>query len=93
MLEKYSKYLIPLSRDFPYHIYENFNLTIEKTRLIDKTWKERLLSWKPWIKTKTEIYREPDPNIYVGKFGPYDECCIVCHPTMVYKIKQEWHKL
>jgi hypothetical protein len=56
---------------------------------IDKTWKERLLSWpwKPWIKTKIESKEVPDEEqIYHDKINNV----IYCHPIIAQKIKERY---
>lgn len=48
-------------------IVENASLTVSRVR--DRTWRERLLSWpwRPW--QKAVVWSEPDPNYYMMDTG------------------------
>lgn len=68
-------------------IIEDIHLAMPVTTTVDRTCRERLLSWpwKPWIKTKKVTEKYPDPNVYtVGEL-------IICHPAVALRIKREFH--
>lgn len=60
-------------------------LTVEREEIERRSWKERLFSWPwvPWVKEKTVVYRDPDPNFYYdGDFVVY------CHPAMAAQLRE-----
>jgi hypothetical protein len=59
-------------------IIQDSNLVKITTKTVERTWKERLLSWpwRPWKSTKAITIEEPDMDYYVIAQG-----VIVCHPT------------
>ena len=69
--------MIPLPTGRP--IIESPFVTVLETRVVKRTWRERLLSrpWRPWQATKEIGVRVPDPQLYfVGSV-------IVGHPATV----------
>lgn len=59
---------------------------------IERTWKERLLSWpwKPWIKTRTEsipaVYEVRNPSQGMFSIGPSH--FLVAHPQKLKELKE-----
>ncbi len=73
---------------FGISIIETNYLVKEIQIAVNKTWKERLLSWpwKPWIKTKIKIEYVPDEEtVYHDKINNI----IYCHPIVAQRIKKQ----
>lgn len=69
----------------------NPHLTIASgTKLVDRTWKERLLTtpWRPWKSKKEVTNYLPDPNAYF-----INSRIVAIHPTTLNVLKNELEAL
>jgi hypothetical protein len=78
-----------------YQIITSPLLVDQKQELVKRSWKERWfeLPFRPWQKTKVEIYYVPKKEYYILE----KQKTIVCHPEMarqlkeaIYNMNNEW---
>jgi hypothetical protein len=69
-----------------FKIVENNLMVDQKQKLVKRSWKDRLhgLPFRPWQKTRVEIYYVPKKEYYIME----KEGVIVCHPEMARKFKE-----
>jgi len=71
-------------------IYPNPYLVDKEERVVNRSLKERLFSfpWKPFQKTKIEIYEIPCLTKMIEITNPLtNNICLFCHPLMYDKFK------
>ena len=66
-------------------LLESMYCTVSEEHVVKRTWRERLLSWKPWVAEKTIIVQVPDKHVY-----QIDRYTFVCHPTIAKQIKAQF---
>lgn len=67
-------------------LLESEFFTIPKKQIVNRSWRERLLSWpwRPWITEKEIEIRVPDTNLYRMNSHTF-----VGHPATVAQIKNK----
>lgn len=77
-----------------YKVIEDVNLVNVEIDIIQRSWKERLLTlpWKPWVNTKVVEKKIPKQEVYIVR-DYMNAKIIVCHPVMINQLKESLSKV